>query len=75
MEENEELTASCENSEPSTITPAEHESKGNAQDAKLTKGESSLDVLNFSTNRRYHTYRKIGPSLHHDRANFSGAFA
>ena len=48
--ENEKLTASCENSEPSTITPAEHESKGNAHDAKLTEGESSLDVPNFSTN-------------------------
>ena len=31
------LIASCENSEPSTITPAENESKGNAHDAKLTK--------------------------------------
>ena len=44
------LIASCENSEPSTITPAEHESKGNTHDAKLTEGESSLDMLNFSTN-------------------------
>ena len=39
--ENEMLAASCENSEPSTITPAQHESKGNAHDAKLTKGEFS----------------------------------
>ena len=45
--ENEMLTASCENSKPSTITPTEHESKGKAHDAKLTEGESSLDVLNF----------------------------
>ena len=44
------LTASCENSEPSPITPVEHESKGNAYDAKLKKGESSLNMLNFSTN-------------------------
>ena len=44
--ENEMLTASRENSEPSTITPTEHESKGNAHDAKLTEG----DVLNFSIN-------------------------
>ena len=44
------LTASYKNSEPSTITPVEHESKGNAHDAKLIEGESSLDVLNFSTN-------------------------
>ena len=50
MIEKEMLIASCENSEPSTITPAEHESKGNGHDAKLTEGESSLDVLNFSTN-------------------------
>ena len=48
--EKEMLTVSCENSEPSTITPAKHESKGNADDAKLTEGESSLDMLNFSTN-------------------------
>ena len=32
--ENENLIASCENSKPSTITPAEHESKGNAHDVK-----------------------------------------
>ena len=47
MIENEKLIASCENSELSTITPVEHESKGNAHDAKLMKGESSLDVLIF----------------------------
>ena len=41
------LTTSCENLEPSIITPTEHESKDNAHDAKLTKGESSLDVLIF----------------------------
>ena len=39
MEENEELTSSCENSEPShhnaPITPAEIESKGNAHGATL----------------------------------------
>ena len=50
MIENEMLTASYENSEPSTTTPAEHESKDNTHDAKLTEGENSLDVLNFSTN-------------------------
>ena len=50
MTENEMLIASCENSEPSTIAPAEHESKGNAHDAKVTEGESSLDVLNSSMN-------------------------
>ena len=50
MIENEILIASCENSKPSTITPAEQESKGNAHDAKLMKGECSLDVLNCSMN-------------------------
>ena len=48
--ENEMLIVSCDNLEPSTITPAEHESKGKTHDAKLTEDESSLDVLNFSTN-------------------------
>jgi hypothetical protein len=61
--ENEKLTASCENSEPSTITPTEYESKGNAHDAKLTECESSLDVLIFFHQSCY------------DRENFSGAFA
>ena len=50
MTENEVLTTSCEKSEPSPITPAKHESKGNAHDVKLMEGESSLDALNFSTN-------------------------
>ena len=49
MIEKDMLTVSCENSEPSTITPAKHESKGNADNAKFTEGESSLDVLNSST--------------------------
>ena len=44
------LTASYENSKPSTITSDEHESKGNVHDAKLTEGESSLNVLDFFTN-------------------------
>ena len=52
--ENEELTTSCANSEPSPhnspSTPAENESKGNESIATLTDGETSLDVLNFSTN-------------------------
>jgi len=47
--ENQVLSTSCENSEPSLIT-LENESQGNAHDAKLIEGESSLDVLNFSTN-------------------------
>jgi len=48
--ENEVLPTSCENLEPSPITPLENESQGNAHDAKLTEDESSLDVLIFSTN-------------------------
>ena len=61
--ENEMLTASFENSEPSTITPAEYESKGNAHDAKLTEGESSLDVLIFSTNHAMIEQILVEPSL------------
>ena len=63
MIENEMLIASCENSEPSTITLVEHESKGNAHDAKLTEGESSLDVLNFSTNHVMIEQILVEPSL------------
>ena len=63
MTEKEMLTASCENSEPSTITPVEHESKGNAHDDKLTDGESSLDVLNFSTNHAMIEQILVEPSL------------
>ena len=63
MTEKEMLTASCDNSEPSTIISAEHESKGNAHDAKLTKGESSLDVLNFSTNHAMIEQILVEPSL------------
>jgi hypothetical protein len=48
--ENEVLPSSCENSEPSPITSLENESQGNAHDAELIEGVSSLDVLNFSTN-------------------------
>ena len=52
--ENEELTTSCANSEPSPhnspSTPAGNESKGNEMKATLTDGETSLDVMNFSTN-------------------------
>ena len=61
--EEKELTTSCENSELSTITPTEHESKGNAHDAKLMEGESSLDVLNFSTNHAMIEQILVEPSL------------
>ena len=53
------LTTSCKNSEPSTITPAEHESKGNAHNAKLTEGE----VLNFFTNHAIIEQILVEPSL------------
>ena len=49
MEENEELTTSYANSEPSLhnahVTPAEN--TGNAHGATLTEGENCLNVLNF----------------------------
>ena len=61
--ENEKLTVSCDNSEQSTITPADHESKGKAHNAKLTEGESSLDVLNFSTNHAIIEQLLVEPSL------------
>jgi len=41
---------SYKNSEPSPMTPRANESQSNAHDVKLTEGESSLDVLNVSTN-------------------------
>ena len=63
VKENEVLTSSCENSEPSPITLAEHESKDNAHDAKFTKGESSLDVLNLSTNHAMIEQILVKPSL------------
>ena len=61
--ENEVLTASCENSEPSPITPADNESKGNAHDAKLTEDESSLDVVNFFTNHAMIEQILVEPSF------------
>jgi hypothetical protein len=52
MEENEELTTSYANSEPSLhnapITPAEN--TGNAHGPTLMEGENCLNVLNFYTN-------------------------
>ena len=63
MTENEMLTASCENLEPSPITPTNNKSKGNADDAKLTEDESSLDVLNFSTNHAMIEQILVEPSL------------
>ena len=67
MDKNEELTSSCENSEPSLhnapITPAEIESKGNAHGAALTDGEVSFDVLNSSTNHAFIEQLLVEPSL------------
>ena len=57
------LIASCENSEPSPITLAKHESKDNAHNAKFTKGESSLDVLNSSMNHAMIEQILVEPSL------------
>jgi hypothetical protein len=57
MKENEVLTTSYQNSESSfhtaPVTPTENESKGNAHGATLTDGETSLDVLNYSTNHAF----------------------
>ena len=57
MEENEENTSSCASSEPSLhnapITTA----------ATLTKGENSLDVLNFSTNHAMTEQLLVKPTL------------
>jgi hypothetical protein len=63
MTENKVLIASCDNSESSPITPAEHENKGNPHDAILTKEESSLDVLNFFTNHAMIEQILVEPSL------------
>ena len=67
MDKNEELTSSCENSEPSLhnapITLAEIESKGNAHGAALMDGEASFDVLNSSTNHAMTEKLLVGPTL------------
>ena len=65
--ENEELTTSSANSElsphNSPSTPAENESKGNERKATLMDGETSLDVLNFSTNHASKEKLLVEPSL------------
>ena len=65
MEENEELTTSYANSEPSLhnapITPAEN--TGNAHGATLTEGENCFNVLNFSTNHAVIEQFLVEPSL------------
>ena len=65
--QNEELTTSCANSEPSPhnscSTLAENESKSNERKATLTDGATSLDVLNFSTNHTFIEQLLVEPSL------------
>ena len=65
MEENEELTTSYANLEPSLhnalITPTEN--IGNAHGATLTEGENSFNVLNSSTNHAIIEQLLVEPSL------------
>ena len=65
--QNEELTTSCANSEPSPhnsrSTLAKNESKGNERKATLTYGATSLDVLNFSTNHAFIEQLLVEPSF------------
>ena len=65
VEENEELTTSYANSEPSLhnapITPAEN--TGNAHGATLREGEKCFNVLNFSTNHAIIEQLLVEPSL------------
>ena len=67
MEDHEELTTSCANSEPShynaPITLAENDDIGNTHGATLMEGESSLDVLKFSTNHAKIEQLLVDPSL------------
>jgi len=60
--QNEVLPTSCKHLEPSHITPLKNK-KGNAHDAKLIEVESSLDVLNFSTNHAMIEQILVEPSL------------
>ena len=65
VEENEELTTSYANSEPSLhhapITPAEN--TDNAHGPTLTEGENYLNVLKFSTNHAVIEQLLVEPSL------------
>ena len=67
MKDHEELTTSCANSEPShynaPITLAENDDIGNTHGATLMDGESSLDVLKFSTNHAKIEQLLVDPSL------------
>jgi hypothetical protein len=65
MKENEELTSSCANSEPSLhnapYTPTEN--IGNVHGATLTEGENCANMLNFSTNDTLVEQFMMEPSL------------
>ena len=65
MEENEDLTTSYANSEPSLhnapITPAKN--TGNAHGATLTEGENCFNVLSFSTNHAIIEQLLVEPSF------------
>ena len=67
MEDHEELTTSCVNSEPShynaPVTPTENNDIGNTHGATLTEGESSLNVPKFSTNHGMIEQILVEPSL------------
>jgi hypothetical protein len=65
MKENEELTTSCANSEPSfhnaPNTPTEN--IGNVHGATLTEGDNCVNMLNFSTNHTLVEQFIMAPSL------------
>jgi hypothetical protein len=67
VKENEELTTSCANSEPSLhnapIPPTENKNTGNTHGATLTKRKNYLDVMNFSTTHAIIEQLLVEPSL------------
>ena len=65
IEDHEDLTTLCANSEHynAPITPAENNDIGNTHGATLMEGESSLDVLKFSTNHAMIEQLLVEPSL------------
>jgi hypothetical protein len=70
MKENEVLTTSCENLEPSFhtayVTTAENESKYDAHGATLTEGKTSLDMLNYTFIEQLVVEPSLDLSLSHD---------
>jgi hypothetical protein len=65
MTENEELTSSCANSEPSlhNAPNAPTENIGNVHGATLSEGENCVNMLNFSTNHTLVEQLIMEPSL------------